>query len=620
MPWILKRTQRYGEVFDEECTARFLVEVGVRCEWDNWAALGSPLEFVKGERRNESRVAADTEAALSRPKASPPAQASTTPALGPDELYPSDLVDHLRHDFGQLNVFVIDDPDAAELDDGVSVERCAEPGRVWVHTHIADPTTLLHPGHRLAQAALARASTAYLPEGNYPLLPDALTLDRFSLGGKGGVVDPVKGQEALSFSALLDLETGETLDYKVRAAIIRNVHVTSYQAVNTALDCCPADALWPIGPPPAQFAATAPRAFKPEWLDDVKLLQQVARVINQRRFRAGAITWSSPEYQTKVFPSPLPSLALGPTSTPAFSQGAPFVSYRVTPAGGASESQRIVASCMTLAGNVAGRFFHDRHIPTAYRFSPPAVSKTREGLEELLASRSAEDGTVSTFDMDRLGVVLQAGRVSLSPETHWAMGITAAEGGYVRVTSPLRRYGDIIAHWQIKHALLAEASSSSAAAAVAAPAPRSTELFTAAEVFKWNTSVELTSKFVRDASDRSKAFWGVYALQRHARQAATLDACAHNVHPPPFHYPFSRAPVPPTARLGPFTDAVVVQSNVRALQPPSRTVRVSIPGLGLQLEAHYPAGKVYGPGDPVSVLVDEFYLGPRPSMLGTIVA
>jgi exoribonuclease-2 len=624
VPWILKRTDRYGEVFDAECTARFLVEIGVRSPWDNWAALGSTLEFVKGERRAEGRAQkSDDKEATSLPsEPAPTASAShpsLTPVLGPDDLYPTDQLDHLRHDFGQLNVFVIDDPDAAELDDGVSVERCADENRVWVHVHIADPTTLLHPGHRLAASALAKASTAYLPEGNYPLLPDSLTLDRFSLGGKGGVIDPVRGQEALSFSALVDLGTGEMVDYRVRAGIIRNVHVTSYQAVNTALGCQPAEACWPIGRPPARFEATKPRPFKPEWMTDITLLQQVAKAIHRRRFQAGAISWSSAEYQVKVSPSPLPTLPFQPTSRAVFSDGAPFVAYRVTPAGGSrSESQQLVASCMTLAGNVAGRFFRDRGLPTAYRHSPAAISKTREGLERLLASRDPESGHVDPLELDRLGVVLQAGKVSLRPETHWAMGITAAEGGYVRVTSPLRRYGDIIAHWQIKHALLAEASSASSGPASGARTPRSSALFSASEVLDWGTSVELTSRLVKEASDRSRAFWAVYALERHARKQSTLDA--HGSSYPPVHaYPFTRAPMLPTARLGPFTTAIVVKSNVDPLSPLARTIVVAVPDLGLELEAHYPKGKTYALGDRVNVLVDEFYLGAQSRMVGTVI-
>lgn len=632
VPWILKRTERYGEVFDADCTARFLVEIGVRCDWDNWAALSSPLDIMKGEQRMKLPQVVPPKvkkAALSKAKSSKASKASSTPILGPDDLYPVDPLDTLRYDFGQLNVFVIDDPDAAELDDGVSIERCSDPNHVWIHVHIADPTTLLHPGHRLAAQGLARATTAYFPEGNYPLLPDELTLDRFSLGGKGGVVDPVKGQEALTFSAKIDVRSAEMVDYQVRAAIIRNVHVTSYQAVNEALDCKTTESIWPLGPPPSNHSPTKTRPFKDEWMQDIQLLRQVAGSIAARRFKAGSIGFSKAEFQTKVHPQPLPSLALSPTVTPHSSVGAPYVAYRVSPVGKAfSESQRIVQSCMTLAGNVAGRFFFDRNIPTAYRSTPPALARTKDSLEQLLERRDVTTGEVNMLEMDRLGVVFQAGQVSLRPQTHYGMGITDKEGGYVRVTSPLRRYGDIIAHWQIKHALLAEAASTSTSTSSTKKAKRAPSsnitsashlLFSEVEVFRMARSLELTSRLVKDVSDRSNAFWAVYALQRHARQLSTLEASACNVEPPLHAYPFSRTPLPKTARLGPYESAFVVRTNVHPLLPRSRTVVVAVPELGLEhVEAHYPKGKVYALGEEVRVVLDEFYLGPRSRLVGTV--
>lgn len=43
------------------------------------------------------------------------------------------------------------------------------------------------------------------------------------------------------------------------------------------------------------------------------------------------------------------------------------------------------------------------------------------------------------------------------PVDHWILGVTARNGGYSRITSPLRRFADMIGHWQIKQALLPSA-------------------------------------------------------------------------------------------------------------------------------------------------------------------
>lgn len=63
----------------------------------------------------------------------------------------------------------------------------------------------------------------------------------------------------------------------------------------------------------------------------------------------------------------------------------------------------------------------------------------------------------------------------------------------------------------------------------------------------------------------------------------------------------------------------MVRTNVHPLLPRSRTVVVAVPELGLEhVEAHYPKGKVYALGEEVRVVVDEFYLGPRSRLVGTV--
>src|SRR5208282_351061 len=39
---------------------------------------------------------------------------------------------------------------------------------------------------------------------------------------------------------------------------------------------------------------------------------------------------------------------------------------------------------------------------------------------------------------------------SPTPQNHDLLGISAENGGYVQVTSPMRRYLDILAHWQFE--------------------------------------------------------------------------------------------------------------------------------------------------------------------------
>ncbi|RPD70262.1 hypothetical protein L226DRAFT_574975 [Lentinus tigrinus ALCF2SS1-7] len=99
------------------------------------------------------------------------------------------------------------------------------------------------------------------------------------------------------------------------------------------------------------------------------------------------------------------------------------------------------------AGRVASLFFWDRGIP--------ALQVERKGgLENLLGTRQ-ENGAIDVFEAMRNRVSASAVSYTTTPGGHSLLGIPEGEG-YMMVTSPLRRFGDMIAHWQIKHALLAE--------------------------------------------------------------------------------------------------------------------------------------------------------------------
>ncbi|CDZ96621.1 Exosomal 3'-5' exoribonuclease complex, subunit Rrp44/Dis3 [Phaffia rhodozyma] len=680
VPLLLKQTERYGEIITKHTIRQFLVEIGVRTEWDDLAALSSSLEVAKelglgkGEKRpfkleiddgsddlieqgmmpgpgedslanvgRSSPIQLLTEekhaSSTSTPKPAAMATNAPTPAshpatvsptsrsssvplaahksntlLGPDELYPTDPMSNLRHDFGDLPVFVIDDPNAFELDDGVSIEP-SRPGFCWIHVHIADPTSILHPNHRLSKAAERMGQTLYLPQGNRSLLPDDVSVDRFSLGGQG--LDPINGQPALTFSAEVDEKMGDIVNYKVRASTIRNIKVTSYQAVNEVFRCETSPIAFPLGLTYIRPKLKKPKQADPAWFPDLNYLYRVSESIAIRRLKKGGISWSLSDFSVALNPSPPPSLPLDAEPVPKFTSGSPVVEYIVHPQRKLANdrAQLIVHSCMTLAGNVAGRFFADRNLPAPYRTSPSPRAAQQSALEELLEKRKSITGEVDPYDVARLGVVFVAGRLSMRPESHWMMGIEGDDGGYVRVTSPLRRYTDILAHWQIKNALLHEASRFS----VGPSSVKKGVLWNIAEMEEMASSVDLTVALGTSVQRESKAFWGTYALERYARREDPLPNLSENF-PPPQKTAFSPSPSPTMARLGPFEASFVLQpSQVTYEDAGTAKVTVMIPALGLQLVAYHPVTKMYEAGERVSVLLDRFLLGPRSSVTGTIV-
>ena len=104
-----------------------------------------------------------------------------------------------------------------------------------------------------------------------------------------------------------------------------------------------------------------------------------------------------------------------------------------------SPARRLVAEFMVAAGGAAGRYLADRGIPAIFRCQVPPV-------EPLEWSEEASRDPVFVLDSVRK---LKRAEISLKPGRHAALGLEA----YCQVTSPLRRYGDLLIQRQL-HSVL----------------------------------------------------------------------------------------------------------------------------------------------------------------------
>ncbi|CAE6515828.1 unnamed protein product [Rhizoctonia solani] len=363
-----------------------------------------------------------------------------------------DGLDNMRHDFGDLAVYVIDDSSAEELDDGISIESTADgTDNVWLHVHIADPTSVLRPSDPLALDAARRTATAYFPEATYPMLPSTeQSLD--ALVGKEGA-----SMNVLTFSLLVN-PLGDILSHLVRPSVVRKVHVMRYDDVTRALGSSPIEPLWPFGEPKTQSPDKDPRPTPSEALPDLQLMHRVTQNLAKARVaKTDSILWSQPRAlmlmeKTRILTD------RDPREMPRTYRGFPHVDYCVhqgtleDPQHALDVSRSMVAECMISAGRVASLFAQEHGIPMIYRSLARPGGFAADKYQPLLAKRDPYQGTVLYKD----AIVQQLAQVTaqpmVTPGVHWQLGISAQEG-YVRATSPLRRYLDMLCHWQIKSAL-----------------------------------------------------------------------------------------------------------------------------------------------------------------------
>ncbi|GAB4545184.1 MAG: ribonuclease R [Pleurocapsa sp.] len=102
-----------------------------------------------------------------------------------------------------------------------------------------------------------------------------------------------------------------------------------------------------------------------------------------------------------------------------------------------SQSRQLVAEMMILAGEVAGKYGAEHNLPLPFRGQPQPELPPDEELLQLPA------GPVRFCALRRC---MPRSETSMTPIRHASLGLDA----YVQVTSPIRRYTDLLSHFQIK--------------------------------------------------------------------------------------------------------------------------------------------------------------------------
>lgn len=470
-----------GQDLQHTLVVRFLKDVGAFPPWQNVLRLEAGLRnIMEGDERGEEPTTDQSK---------DPASRALTPAS--DALV--DAQEHSRHDFGSLPVYVIDDVGAHELDDGISVEPVpGTPGQWWVHVHIADPTAVLAPGDPLVQRAARRYSSIYFPDVRWALLPDEFVRQGVGLAATGRAIggSPVAsdnstgseaeeemrkrqrrdGQRVLTFSAKVDERTGAVSDYAVRPGRVHDVRTILYDEVDQLLA--------------AQATGSTAASSTSGMVADLSVLARIAISLSEGRTQNGAFFSFLPRTEVKISPLPLPHPPAYPTAPRAYT-GFPRIeldlaqanvpitnpatstsSTSSTPTMGA---RSLISELMLLAGRVGGEFARSRALPVPYRAQ--GVPENSEDLETLMSLRDQRTGAVNLIELLKRGIQLPAGYASEFPARHSSLGIdpenlngrTAdilGQGGYMRATSPLRRFPDLVAHWQFKSALVSPSEAS----------------------------------------------------------------------------------------------------------------------------------------------------------------
>lgn len=326
-----------------------------------------------------------------------------------------------RKDFTAETVITIDDEDAKDFDDAISLRKDGD--KYILGVHIADVSHFVKTGGALDKTALNRGTSVYFPESVIPMLPEELS---------NGVCSLKEGELRYTLSCVMTVnKKGSIENYEITPSVIRSKARMTYTAVQGILDG------------DRQFA----EKYK-EIVPLIRLCDELADILIKKRDENGNIDLESTDSVISV------------------GNGGEISVKRAVQ----SKSQRIIEEFMIAANCTVAEFAYYADIPFVYRVhEKPAEEKLAAFYEFVyglglkpkrkkdetypkdfqLILKAAEDKPYYSV-LNRITLrTMQKAKYSVDPTGHFGLSLKH----YCHFTSPIRRYPDLIVHRIIKDLL-----------------------------------------------------------------------------------------------------------------------------------------------------------------------
>lgn len=368
-----------------------------------------------------------------------------------------DIAAGFRREHKQSTIFCIDAVSTMVIDDGISLERTDNPDQFWLHVHAADPASSIKPNSDLCKYMELIPENIYLPGHFQAMLPSNLGEEDdakdYASDGLVSQFSLKSGGPALTFSAKVN-RAGELLDFKVEPSALGNVVYLDPKDVSQFCNEPPPppvpDYSLVVGTPEGNEEPelnrpmTAAQDLDASSKEDLLLLYQLAEAIRSKRLEKGAWPYFFPRPSVSVSLHDTPDAAGKSRVLPAD----PYIKAGYETSMGCS----VVSNTMVLAGEIAARWCASRGIPIPYRRDV----KFRYGHR-----KAFEYATKEIYPLIRQGIEPSASNrqeltrhtggieISSEPGSYFLLGLDM----YAKATSPLRRFSDLLVHWQIHAAL-----------------------------------------------------------------------------------------------------------------------------------------------------------------------
>ncbi len=331
-----------------------------------------------------------------------------------DEL--SDAEVARRRDMRDITTFTIDPDTAKDFDDALSY-RILEDGRKEIGVHIADVTHYVRPKTALDKEALKRSTSVYLVDRVLPMLPEKISNELCSLR---------PNEDKCTFSAVFTFSAKGRIEERwFGKTLIHSDRRFSYEEAQEILE-----------------------NGEGEYAEELLDLNKIAKKLQKKKFKNGAISFESPEVKFK----------LDEDGTPIDV----FVKVR-------KDAHKLIEEFMLLANKEVATYIVKKgkdgggEIPFVYRVhdepDPDKIAEfARFALElgfkmEMQTPKQVAESflalDVAARDNEALRMLQPIAIRSMAKAIYTTDNIGhygLAFENYSHFTSPIRRYSDVLAH------------------------------------------------------------------------------------------------------------------------------------------------------------------------------
>ncbi|KAG0315372.1 exosome catalytic subunit dis3 [Dissophora globulifera] len=336
-----------------------------------------------------------------------------------------------REDFRSLNVCSIDPPGCTDIDDALHVVGLPN-GNYQVGVHIADVTHFVKAGNLMDQEAASRGTTVYLVDKRIDMLPALLGTNLCSLRSN---------VERLAFSCIWELnEDAEIVHVRFTKSVIASKASLTYEEAQNRID---------------------DDRMQDDVTKGIRVLNQLAKKLKQKRLDAGALTLASPEVRFNLERD---------TQDPVDVEMKEL-----------KETNALVEEFMLLANiSVAKKIFEKFPDSAMLRCHPTPPAANFEKLEKAVSrfGITVDHSTSKTLSDSLDNAVLPdepyfnkllrimttrcmmqalyfcSGSMTIPEFRHYGL----ATDYYTHFTSPIRRYSDVMVHRQLHAAIDSDVS------------------------------------------------------------------------------------------------------------------------------------------------------------------